>query len=91
MWLIALYVPAFAGINKYWVPPLWYVTLCNSWASDIEKSKVFSRHHCDGGIGHFCPLLAGFEESEASKRDVGDTCRMGNQAQPQQLWSVSLS
>jgi hypothetical protein len=25
MWLIALYTPGFAGINKFWVPPLWYV------------------------------------------------------------------
>jgi hypothetical protein len=25
MWLIALYVHGFAGINKYWIPPLWYV------------------------------------------------------------------
>ena len=37
MWLIALYVPAMQTVNKYFIPPKWYVTLTSASISTVNN------------------------------------------------------
>lgn len=43
MWLIALYVPAMAPVNKYWIPPQWYARRSlGRWAASSLGSEILT-------------------------------------------------